>query len=406
MRSVLRQAGMSMVELMVAMAIALIGTIIIFQVFEVSEGIRRTTTSGGDAQQNGQIGLYVMENDLRNAGMGFNDTPYAGCNVTAFDSTRGTPNFSFLLSPVSIVGGAGNTAPDSISIFYGSQYVVANSTVIAAPMGAATADVKITSSGRYGFREGDMVVLVQPGTANCELMEVTALTGASNDSFSHDNTPNYTLNWVSSGAVGVRSRFNPAGGSFQFGGTGAAAARVYNLGNPYDDNGVFNINNPTMPIYNTYAVSSNTLTVASKFSSAAAVPIADNIVQMRALYGLDDGVNNNTVTINPFYVAGDGIVDRFVDAATFDAMAVKPWQYLSMVRIAIVARSAIAEKGSGGGACDTTTAAPTWSGSNLGGAPFNMQVSLDLSADPNWQCYRYKVFETTVPLRNWIWKSS
>jgi len=405
MRNHIRQAGMSMVELMVAMAIALIGTIIIFQVFEVSEGIRRTTTSGGDAQQNGQIGLYVMENDLRNAGMGFNDTPYAGCNVNAFDSTRAPTGFSLLMSPVSIVAGAANTAADSLSIFYGSQYVVANSTTIQSTMGTPTANVQIASSGRYGFREGDLLILAQPGTANCELMELTALVDA--DKFSHDNTPNYTLNWVASGAVGVTSRFNPPGGSFQFGGVGAAATRVYNIGNPYDDNGVFNLNGPTMPVYNTYTITNNSLTVASKFSSAAAVPIADNIVHMRALYGLDDGVNNNTVTLNPFYVAGDGIVDRFVDAATFDAMgAAKPWQYIAMVRVVMVARSALAEKSSGGGACDTTTAAPTWSGSNLGGAPFNMQVSLDLSADPNWQCYRYKVFETTVPLRNWIWKST
>jgi len=404
MRTNIRQAGMSMVELMVAMAIALIGTIIIFQVFEVSEGIRRTTTSGGDAQQNGAIGLYVMENDLRNAGMGFNDTPYAGCNVAAYDSTRLPTNFTMLMSPVSIVPGGANTAPDTLSIFYGSQYVVANSTVVQATMGTPFANVKIASSGRYGFREGDLLILVQPGTANCELMELTALVGS--DDFSHDNTPNYNLNWVSSGAVGVASRFNPPAGSFQFGGTGAAAARVYNLGNPYDDTGTLNFNGPTMPVYNTYAVVNNSLTVSSKFSSAAAVPIADNIVHMRALYGLDDGVNNNTVTLNAFYVAGDGIVDRFVDAATFDAMATKPWQYIAMVRVVMVARSALAEKGSGGGACDTTTAAPTWSGSNLGAGPFNFQVSLDLSADPNWQCYRYKVFETTVPLRNWIWKSS
>jgi len=405
MRTNIRQAGMSMVELMVAMAIALIGTIIIFQVFEVSEGIRRTTTSGGDAQQNGAIGLYVMENDLRNAGMGFNDTQYAGCDVAAYDSTRLPTNFTMRMSPVTIVGGGANTTADSLSIFYGSQYVVANSTVVQATMGTPFANVKIASSGRYGFREGDLLILVQPGTANCELMELTALVGT--DDFSHDNTPNYNLNWVSTGAVGVASRFNPPAGSFQFGGTGAAAARVYNLGNPYDDSGTLNFNGPTMPVYNTYAVTNNSLTVSSKFSSAAAVPIADNIVHMRALYGLDDGVNNNTVTLNAFYVAGDGIVDRFVDAATFDAMgAARPWQYIAMVRVVMVARSALAEKCSGGGACDTTTAAPTWSGSNLGAGAFNFQVSLDLSADPNWQCYRYKVFETTVPLRNWIWKSS
>src|SRR5258707_12885155 len=92
--------GMSMVELMVAMAIALIGVIIIFQVFEVSEGIRRTTTSGGDAQQNGAIGLYVIENDLRNAGMAFNDTPYPGCNASAVDSFRAPNPFTLLRAPV------------------------------------------------------------------------------------------------------------------------------------------------------------------------------------------------------------------------------------------------------------------------------------------------------------------
>jgi type IV pilus assembly protein PilW len=26
-----------------------------------------------------------------------------------------------------------------------------------------------------------------------------------------------------------------------------------------------------------------------------------------------------------------------------------------------------------------------------------------ISTDPNWMCYRYRVFETTVPLRNMIW---
>ena len=403
MRPLHRQAGMSMVELMVAMAIALIGTIIIFQVFEVSEGIRRTTTSGGDAQQNGAIGLYVIENDLRNAGMGFNDTPYAGCNATAYDSTRAPTNFTLPMVPVSITGGAGATAPDTLSIFYGSQYVVANSTTITAAMASATANVKVIPSGRYGFRTGDLLLLFQPGTAFCELMEVTALPGV--DDISHDSTP-YTLDWVASGPVGVTSRFNPGGGSHQFAGTGVAATRVFNIGNPYDKNGVYNINGPSTPVYNTYAVTNNSLTVSSMFSGAAAIPIADNIVHMRALYGLDDGINNNTVALNPFFVAGDGIVDRFVDAATFDAMATKPWQYVAMVRVVLVARSANAEKPSGGGACDATTAAPSWSGTALGAAPFGFQTSLSLAADPNWQCYRYKVFETTIPLRNWIWKSS
>src|SRR6266705_6570763 len=99
-RDRLSERGFSMVELLVAMLIGLIGMIIIFQVFEVSEGIKRTTTSGGDAQQNGAIALYDMERDLRNAGMGFNDAPFAGCTILAYDSARATQNFNMVLAPV------------------------------------------------------------------------------------------------------------------------------------------------------------------------------------------------------------------------------------------------------------------------------------------------------------------
>src|SRR6266852_362199 len=85
--------GFSMVELLVAMLIGLIGMIIIFQVFEVSEGIKRSTTSGGDAQQNGAIALYTIERDFKNAGMGFNDTAFAGCDIIGWDLKRATQDF-------------------------------------------------------------------------------------------------------------------------------------------------------------------------------------------------------------------------------------------------------------------------------------------------------------------------
>jgi len=62
--------GFSLVEILVAMVIALLGTIIIFQVFAVSEGIRRTSTSGGDAQQFGALALFTLERDVRVAGYG------------------------------------------------------------------------------------------------------------------------------------------------------------------------------------------------------------------------------------------------------------------------------------------------------------------------------------------------
>ena len=394
------ERGFSMVELMVAMLIGLIGMIIIFQVFEVSEGIKRTTTSGGDAQQNGAIALYVMEHDLRNAGMGFNDVSYAGCRVLAYDSKRATPDFTMTLVPVSITPGATAKVADQFTVLYGSGALVANPSMLSVNMdSAANGADPLSLTNPYAFRPGDLVVLLEPASLkNCSLMELTALNGTT--VFPHQVNTGYLLLGTLTNEV---SRFNRPGGLGVFyAGVGSPTGnvtRVYNLGNLYEP-----ANRPNIPVNNTYAIdASNALTVTATFTgknvgAPLTNPVADNIVHMRALYGLDDGVGDASVTIKNggVNVAGDGLVDRFVDAATFNALATPPWQSLIAVRVAIVARSALSEKATGaGGTCETTMAFPTWSGGTF-----------DLSADPNWQCYRYRVFETTVPLRNWIWKSS
>ena len=411
----LRAPGFSLIELMVAMVIGLIGMIIIFQVFEVSEGIRRTTTSGGDAQQNGTIALYLMQRDLRNAGMGFNDTPYAGCSMAGYDSTQAPTNFPAVagampMVPVNIVTGAAATTPDQISVFYGGQGRVANATTLSSGMASPTDPLKVTN--RFGYRLGDLVLLLQPGPPfqNCNFMEVTFLPTTltvppgPTDQVSHDANATYTdVNGVTRNA-----RFNPAGGlgiAYTGGAsTSPTTSRVFNLGNLYDAN--------AQPVYNTYAIANNTLTVASAFSANPAAAVADNIVHMRALYGMDDGQSTGTIVVttsgDSTYgyspgVAGDGIVDRYIDSTTFNAIAPLPWASVIAVRIAVVARSATPETSSQGVGqpCDTTTVAPTWSG-----GVFDVSATAPATPDANWKCYRYRVYETTIPLRNWIWKSS
>ncbi|HXM83538.1 MAG TPA: PilW family protein [Burkholderiales bacterium] len=393
-------AGFSMVELMVAMLISLIGVIIIFQIFEASEGVRRTTTSGGDAQQNGAIALYAMQYDLRNAGMGINDTLYAGCNIVGYDSARSTPNFPpvgnpMIVAPVVITPSGTPTLPDQLTVLYGSQNQIANSTTLVANMTSATSPLTVQT--RFGVRAGDLLLLLEPGSGkNCVFMEVTSLPATPSNQVNHDSGA-YTL----AGGASVAARFNPAGGmGVTYGGANTAnVTRLFNLGNLNDGINFAASQNVTVPVYNTYALANNTLTVSNAFVISAGVPavnsIADNVVHMRADYGVDDGVNDGSVTYNTVYAAGDGIVDRFISA-------VPNWSQVIAIRVAVVARSALAEKpAAGAGApCDTTTAFPTWSGDTGTNRSFN------LSADANWRCYRYRVFETTVPLRNWIWKSS
>lgn len=417
----LSSRGFSLIELMVAMLIGLIGTVIIFQVFEVSEGIKRTTTSGGDAQQNGAVSLYVMERDLRDAGMGFNDTPFAGCTVLAYDAQRSTPDFTMTLAPVMITS-ATPAGPDSVTVFYGSNPLVGDATPLSLNAALGSTSLQLTSG--YGYAPGDLVVLNWPNqtpAVNCSLREVT---GVSSNTI-NDQDAGVAYQTVS--GVNEVARFNKPGGlTVAYAGAGTTTvARALDLGNFYEPQ-----TRPNVPVYNTYAISNNALTVTSPFvldggTHAPAVNnVADNIVQMRVAYGLDDGANNGTVAIAPTYAPCDGVVDRFVDAATFDAITALPacptalqtkWQSVIAVRIAVVARSALAEKprGSDGAKCDATTDGteatpgpdqrPKWSGGI---------IDVSASGDPDpasmlyWKCYRYRVFETTVPLRNWIWRSS
>src|SRR6266702_2458763 len=414
--------GFSMVELLVAMLIGLIGMIIIFQVFQVSEGSKRFTTSGGDAQQNGVIALYTIERDFKNAGMGFNDTGFVGCNIVGYDNQRATPNFpaagvTMKLAPVFITSGAATTAPDQISVLYGSQPQAAGSVPLSGNMAAPTDDLFI--SNPFGYNPGDLLFLVEPNSGkNCSIMEFNRI-GASSNQLKHDNTA------YLSGGFTRTPRFNPPGGLgvFYAGVNTLNVSRVFNLGNLYalPPGGTAPI---YLPVYNFYAIANGSLTVTSQFQidngQPAVTSVADNIVHMRALYGLDDGINDAvTVTYNfGAAVKGDGIVDRYVDAATFNALlaaapppAPTPWANLIAVRIAVVSRSALPEKPSSGklsDPCDATVSEPQWTGTPWE-ATLNYKTRLDVSAivaaPDDWKCYRYRMFETTIPLRNWIWKA-
>src|SRR5271169_3120696 len=103
-------SGFSLVDVMVGMVIALLGTIIIFQVFSVSEGIKRTTTSGGDAQQNGSMAMFTLENSLQQAGYGIfpNGTTWAW-------PTNPDPASAV---PVTITVGATPAVSDSLTLMY------------------------------------------------------------------------------------------------------------------------------------------------------------------------------------------------------------------------------------------------------------------------------------------------
>jgi len=65
-----RHRGVGLIEVMISIIIAMLLVLVIYQVYEISEGQKRTITAGSDAQQNASFGLYVLGRDLAMAGNG------------------------------------------------------------------------------------------------------------------------------------------------------------------------------------------------------------------------------------------------------------------------------------------------------------------------------------------------
>lgn len=355
------QRGFSIVELMVAVVISLVATLVIFETFAVSEGIKRTSTSGGDAQQNGAMSLYLIERELRMAGYGVNNAVLLGCTVKAYDTNASPSDYDFVVAPVMIEPGAGDQDPDQITVLIGDSNLLSDPATIEVAMGSPTDVYKVDN--RYGFDPGDLIIAAEPGK-ECALAEATHTPNAPGETnrIFHD-TGNYVD--PNNANQNMTARHNKPGGP---GITYSTAATLYNLGRG--------------PQRNQYRIQDNRLVLQRLLGALDTTVVAEQIVQLKAEYGKDDGSGGGT--------PNDGIVDGYSNDAPVDADG---WRQVLAVRLAVVARSAQAEKPLvEGGACDVTTAFPSWAGGEL-----------DVSADDDWQCYRYRVFETTVPLRNLIW---
>ena len=154
-RSTRTQHGMSLIEIMVGVLIAMIGIIIIFQMLATSEARKRSATSGSDVQVSGIIALTSLERDVREAGYGFSSaafdnaaTPVMGCTVNAYDAARPTPAYTFTLSPVQIVQGASG-ASDTIVVLRGNSPVFP-----AAYVFTESSDTTKKTRGRAGLSPG------------------------------------------------------------------------------------------------------------------------------------------------------------------------------------------------------------------------------------------------------------
>ena len=373
-RHLARQAGMSLIELMVGMAVGLIGITIITHLYITNEKYKRSTSGSGTAQVNGAIALYTLERDVRMAGFGLNHSGALGCSC----DTTANPNCSpvqyyynggystppgssstplppLTFAPVVIVETANQ--PDAITLLYGNDPERMLPGKLTETMPQPSSEFKV--DGTAGYTINDMVLVTNGST--CMMTQITQV----QDAASHLQHNPGTSAW------------NPAGGGSLLPGF-PAGANLFNLG---------------QPIWRTYSVASSRLTLQEILTGAVvgAAPLAlmDDIVDLQAQYGKA--------------VAVEGIVDTWdtVRPTTGDQ-----WKQVLALRIAVLARSQNYERPeTPGGDCTATVPgnAPTWGGGQSFPVLAAPLTGLAVGTS-QLRCYKYRVFETVVPLRNMIWR--
>ena len=114
MQSMRAQRGVGLVEIMVGVVIGLIAILVIYQVFALSEGIKRNTTAVGDSQQNGLFTSFTLGVELANAG---NSIEVAAKDLEVCPNTANIAT-TFRPIPVLITPGGTTDTPDQFVVNY------------------------------------------------------------------------------------------------------------------------------------------------------------------------------------------------------------------------------------------------------------------------------------------------
>jgi len=392
---------MTMIELLVAMAIGVTVTLAVSTLLVASENQKRITTSTNDADQTVVFTFSEIDRALRAAGSGFVQSNYSGsqgmlgCRLnmasggvqymprtTAYPapfSTNflggGAPPTALRLAPVLIgANQSDNSASDVLVVMAGSGSAGG---VTRAVYGAGTntnANIQVILENTVGFNQYDVVLVSQNGVTDCLIEEVnavqpTSLTMNTNLSYYTPGTTT-TLNSLASSTASV---ITPLGNESPGSSPNNVQFQMFGVGT---DNTLYS-----------YDFMQNAHLVLGAPGDVAQ-PIADQVIQMNALYGValpaTPAVFDHWVSPSD---AGYDIIS-VMNSATTQASIVA-------VRVAIVVRGEYFDKNA-----VSPTSLTIFSGLvNAAGNQLQKTVTLP---GPNAQHYRYRVYEFTVPLRDMI----
>jgi type IV pilus assembly protein PilW len=379
---------MTMIELLVAMSTLLVA----------SENQKRITTSTNDADQTLVYSFSELDRALRGAGSGLAQSNYSGsqgilgCRLNMVSGgVTYMPRPGAYPPPFSnyFLGGAAPTPLRIAPVLIGPGQSDKNTSDVIAVMGGSGsaggvpravygagsgigANITVVLENTVGFNSSDVVLVSQNGVTDCLIEEVnavqpTTLTMNVNETYYTAGTTT-TLNSLASSTA---SLITPLGNESASSSPNNVQFTLYGVGT-----------NNTLYSYDLMQYQN----LVIGFGGDVAQPIADQVIQMNALYGVATAAAPSVFAnwAGPGTTAGYDINTVMTTPAT-QALIVA-------VRVAIVVRGEYYDK-----KAVSPTSLTIFSGLvDVNGTSLQKTVTL-----PS-QNYRYRVYEFTVPLRDMI----
>lgn len=383
-----KHAGMTLVELLVAMAIGVGVVFAVSTLLVAGENHKRTTTSTNDAVQTGAYAVYALDRALRGAGSAIAQSAYGvdvgvlGCRLNAGTflpragafpapfATRFLPGATSTLrvAPVLIAAGQSDSAASDVLVVMGGSGAAGGVSRSVNGVGGANS---LVLESTVGFQQYDLALVSQNATPDCLLEEATNNISSSTLTLINNATyPYYTAGTVTTLAT-LASSLNSAVTPLGNAAVNSVSFQLFGVG-------------PNFTLYS-YDLLQNQLRV-QKTGGDTSQAIADGVIQMNAIYGVataPPSVFNNWAnpTVAPYDIAS------VMNTPNTQKSIIS-------VRVALVVRGEYYDKKPVSPAQLTI-----FNGLKDGnGVSLAKNVPIALQ-DRN---YRYRVFEFTVPLRDMI----
>ncbi len=366
----LSQRGLSLVELMVALAIAMIVSIAVFSTLLTSQQQTKTTTSVNSRNQAGAFAAHQLDFMLRNAGTGLLDysgsvaginVPSYGCLVHAakngqtllpsavFAAPFDTLSGQVRLAPLLIKNGAAGVSDTLLMMHTSGSLSSLPSQLLSAP---ASASLNINNVLNY--RGQDRLLVVGGSLQPCLMSQAqTGFTAAAGmtaiplaGEYYQASINGVDLSTVDEYVVSL-----------------GQSPKFILLGVSETDSNLYQ--------YDLLEPANNTITNANPNL------FIENVVSMQALYGVDPNGDGNLADLS--WVQPTGSYDYAAISADPEMIA-----RIKAVKVALVLRA------------DEREANVVSEGSVTVFADTSVPLTLSL-ADTH---YRYKAFEVTIPIRN------